>query len=98
MPNLSSQRLFKMLMKPQEVNHPGIRDSALPQVSLAKVTSLHDVKCMQAIVSQMPQLNQSVDYIRRPKLFPVLPQPIGCDQLIFIKSKFTWEVASPCNV
>ncbi|KAF2324674.1 hypothetical protein GH714_016196 [Hevea brasiliensis] len=58
-PNLSSERLFKMLMKPQEVNHQ-ICESAQQEVSAAKVPSLDDVKTMQGIVNQMPQLNQSV--------------------------------------
>ncbi|KAJ9165995.1 hypothetical protein P3X46_020801 [Hevea brasiliensis] len=61
-PNLCSEQLFKMLMKPQVVNHPGagMYESALPEVSASKGASLDDVKAMQGTVNQMPQANQSV--------------------------------------
>ncbi|EEF52695.1 auxin response factor 5 [Ricinus communis] len=59
-PNLCSDRLFKMLMKPQGVNYPGICESSLQEVSAAKGASLDDIKAMQGTMKHMPQLNQSV--------------------------------------
>ncbi|KDP36947.1 hypothetical protein JCGZ_08238 [Jatropha curcas] len=55
-PNLYSERLYKMLMKPQ-VNYPGICESALQELCAAKATPVDDVKTMQGPINQ---LNQSV--------------------------------------
>ncbi|XP_065881096.1 auxin response factor 5 [Euphorbia lathyris] len=59
MPNLCSDRMLKMLVKPQVTNYPGICESALQEFS-AKGVSFDDVKSMSGSINQMPQLNQSV--------------------------------------
>ncbi|XP_050237869.1 auxin response factor 5 isoform X2 [Mercurialis annua] len=51
-PNLCSDRLYKMITKPQYVNYPGIYESGRQEFSAAKAASLDNVKTMQ--------LNQSV--------------------------------------
>ncbi|CAK7346241.1 unnamed protein product [Dovyalis caffra] len=58
MPNICSEQLINLLMKPHAVNYPGICGTALPEVSAAKVASL-DGKNMQATSNHTPQQNQS---------------------------------------
>ncbi|WCJ35127.1 Auxin response factor 5 [Euphorbia peplus] len=57
MPNLCSERLLKMMMKPQVANYPGICESALQEFS-AKGASFHDVKSIPGSINQIPQLSQ----------------------------------------
>ncbi|GKU90072.1 hypothetical protein SLEP1_g4117 [Rubroshorea leprosula] len=57
--SLYSEQLMKMMLKPQMVNHPGFFASALQQFPGAKGSPLEEVKNMQPITNQKPQLNQS---------------------------------------
>ncbi|KAK2660693.1 hypothetical protein Ddye_007226 [Dipteronia dyeriana] len=55
-PNMCSEQLMKMMLKPQLVNHSGTFASSLPQTSAVKGAPLEEVKSLQATVNPKPQL------------------------------------------
>ncbi|KAK4859800.1 hypothetical protein QYF36_012047 [Acer negundo] len=62
-PNMCSEQLMKMMLKPQVVNHSGTFASSLPQTSAVKGAPLEEVKSLQATVNSKPQLIPSENTI-----------------------------------
>lgn len=66
--NICSEKLIKMLMKPQLMNHPGNFLSTLHQESTMKLDPLQDVKTMHGTIHQKSQL------ISSEGTYPIQPQ------------------------
>jgi auxin response factor len=66
--NICSEKLIKMLMRPQLMNHPGNFLSTLPQESATKLDPSQDVKTMHGTAHQKSQL------ISSEGTYPIQPQ------------------------
>ncbi|XVE69764.1 hypothetical protein DITRI_Ditri10aG0017100 [Diplodiscus trichospermus] len=80
-PNLYSEQLIKMMLRPQLVNPPGIFASTLQQISPAKGSPLEEMMNVQSTGNQKPELVQAenplIENRNLSQLVPYQPNSIS---------------------